>query len=130
MVVRRTVSTVVRVGYPNKPGTRIGGQYVSRQQECEAYLGSALVFLCAVTNLVRIADVEHLLEAGVRENLVRIFVMRLVLIGLSADSTRRRNLGHSAQHFPALCQNGILFGAVILAATERVEHAAGVDVEA
>src|SRR5262249_35832995 len=80
-------------------------------------------------SLIRVADIEHFFEASVRKDFVRIFVMRLVLAGLSADAARRRNLGHSAQHFPSLGENRILVGAVILAAAERVEYAAGIDVE-
>src|SRR3989442_401568 len=126
MIVRRTVSTVVRVGDPQKSCTRIGGEQVARDQHGKADLTSTAILGDAIASLILIAQGEDLLESSIRQNLVCIFVMGLVVTGLTANPPGRRNLGHSAENFPAFRQNGILGSAVILTGAEGLEYTGGV----
>src|SRR5881396_3539349 len=129
MIVRRAVSTVVRVGDPYESCTRIGGEQVACDEHGEPDLTRPAILRHSIASLILIAQAEDLLESRIRQNLIGVFVVSLVLTGFSTDTAGRRNLGHSVQNFPAFRQSGILRCAVILASTEGIEYAGGVEVE-
>src|SRR5881409_4195110 len=120
MIVRRAVSTVVRVGDPYESCTRIGGEQVACDEHGKPDLTRPAILRHTIASLILIAQAEDLLESRIRQNLIGVFVVSLVLTGFSTDTAGGRNLRHSVENFPALRQNGILRCAVVLTGTEGI----------
>src|SRR2546422_6241477 len=101
MIVRRAVSTVVRVGDPYESCTRIGGEQVAYDEHGEPHLTRPAIFRHTIASLILIAQAEDLLESSIRQHLIRVFIVSLVLTRFSTDTAGMRNLRHSVVNLPA-----------------------------